>query len=67
MRGQVLYQCNYTVIHDLAAPDMVNGRLSDGQWYDLSGRHLSVSSAGSVPSVLPRGVYIKDGKKVLVK
>ena len=64
MRGQVLYQYNYTVIHDFAAPDMANGRLSDGQWYDLSGRHLSVSSAGSV---LPRGVYIKDGKKVLVK
>ncbi|MBP3829636.1 MAG: hypothetical protein ILA06_04950 [Bacteroidaceae bacterium] len=46
---------------------MANGRLSDGQWYDLSGRHLSVSSASSVRSVLPKGVYIKDGKKVLVE
>ena len=35
--------------------------------YDLSGRHLSVSSASSVPSVLPKGVYIKDGQKVMVK
>ncbi|MBR0432803.1 MAG: hypothetical protein IJK15_03780 [Bacteroidaceae bacterium] len=35
--------------------------------YNLSGHRLSVSSAGSVPSVLPKGVYIKDGQKVLVK
>ena len=56
-----------TAIHDLAAPEMVNGQSSDGQWYDLSGRRLSVSPAGSVPSMLPKGVYIKDGRKVLVK
>ena len=35
--------------------------------FDLSGRRVSVSSASSVSSVLPRGVYIKDGKKVVVK
>ncbi len=56
-----------TAIHDLAAPEMVNGTSSDGQWYDLSGRRVSVSSASSVPSVLPKGVYIKDGRKVMVK
>ena len=51
----------------VVAPDMANGRLSNGQWYDLSGRRLSVPSASSVPSVLPKGVYIRDGRKVLVK
>ncbi len=56
-----------TAIHDLAAPEMVNGKSSNGKWYDLSGRRLSVPSASSVPSVLPKGVYIKDGKKVVVK
>ena len=38
--------------------------------FDLSGRRVSVSSASSassVSSVLPKGVYIKDGRKVLVK
>ena len=39
---------------------------SDGI-YDLSGRRLSVSSATSVNSVLPKGVYIVNGKKVVVK
>ena len=31
--------------------------------YDLSGRRMEVSSA----SMLPRGVYIIDGKKVVIK
>ena len=31
--------------------------------YDLSGRRLTVPSTSSVPSVLPKGVYIEDGKK----
>ncbi len=63
-RGQVV---DPTAIHDLSAPEMVNGASSAGQWYDHSGRRLSVSPASSVPSVLPKGVYIKDGKKVMVK
>ena len=37
---------------------------ADEKIYDLQGRHLSVSSASSV---LPRGVYIKGGKKVIIK
>ena len=45
-----------TAIHDLAAPEMANGQSSNGR--------VSVSSAGSV---LPKGVYIKDGRKVMVK
>lgn len=39
---------------------------SDGI-YDLSGRRLSVSSATSVNSVLPKGIYIVNGKKVVMK
>ena len=31
--------------------------------FDLSGRRLSVTSTSSVPSVLPKGVYIENGKK----
>jgi hypothetical protein len=35
--------------------------------YDLSGHRVSVSSASSVSSVLPKGVYIQNGKKYVVK
>ena len=38
-----------------------------GAWYDLSGRRVSVPSASSANSVLPKGVYIHNGKKVVVK
>ena len=41
-----------------------------GAWYDLQGRRISVPSvpsASSVPSVLPKGVYITNGKKIYVK
>ena len=38
-----------------------------GAVYDLSGRRVSVSSASSVPSVLPKGVYIVNGRKVVKK
>ena len=37
------------------------------KWYDLSGRRISVSSTSSMPTVLPKGVYVRDGKKVMVK
>ena len=62
--GEVLPLDSYTAIHDLSSPEMVNGQSSNAQWYDLSGRRLSVPSASSV---LPKGVYIKDGQKVMVK
>ena len=46
-----------------------NGQWSmfNGQWYDLQGRRVSVPSVSSVSSVLPKGVYIVNGKKVVVK
>ena len=38
-----------------------------GAIYDLSGRRISVFSVSSVPSVLPKGVYIVNGQKLFVK
>jgi hypothetical protein len=38
-----------------------------GELYNLQGQRISVFSESSVPSVLPKGVYIVDGKKVWVK
>ena len=38
-----------------------------GAWYDLQGRRVSVSSVSSENSVLPKGVYIRNGKKVVIK
>ena len=35
--------------------------------YDLTGRRISDTSVPSAPSVLPKGVYIQGGKKVMVK
>lgn len=49
-----------------------NGSFSNqydaGAWYDLSGRQI-VHSTGSaqVPRTLPTGIYIHNGKKVIIK
>lgn len=39
----------------------------EGSIYDLTGRRISVPSATSVRSVLPKGVYVINGKKVIMK
>ena len=46
----------------------LNGEGS-GYWYSLDGRRVatSVSSVSSENSVLPKGVYIVNGKKVVIK
>ena len=67
VRGQELYQYNYTAIHDLSAPEMVNGQTSNGKWYDLSGRRIGDGQWKMDNGQLPRGVYIRDGRKVMVK
>ena len=54
-------------IHDISAPEMVNGTSSDGKWYDLSGRRIGDGQWKMDNGQLPRGVYIRDGKKMLVK
>ena len=46
-----------TAVRDL--PSIVNCKLSNCKWYDLSGRQLSTPPA--------KGIYIRDGKKVVVK
>ena len=43
-----------------------NERMRDGRWYDLSGRPLSVPSVSSASSVLPKGVYIRNGRRIAV-
>ena len=39
----------------------------NNKWYDLQGRHISVLSDLSEPSVLPKGVYIVNGRKLVKK
>jgi len=38
-----------------------------GAVFDFNGRRISVTSVSSAPSVLPKGVYIVNGKKILIK
>ena len=52
-----------TAVRDL--PSIVNCKLSNCKWYDLSGRQIRHSSF--ITRHLPRGIYILDGKKVVVK
>lgn len=44
-----------------------SSRLTDDGIYDLSGRRVSVSAASSVASVLPKGIYVRNGRKFVVK
>ena len=75
LNGQMLcslWRQDLTAIHDIASPESantksLNSKSLNGQWFDLSGRRLSVPSASSVPSVHPKGVYIRDGKKIVVR
>ncbi len=48
---------------------MRNGQSSmfNVQWYDLSGRRISVPSGSSASSILPKGVYVVNGRKVVIK
>ncbi len=41
--------------------------MSNVQWYDLSGRRISVPSGSSASSILPKGVYVVNGRKVVIK
>ena len=42
-------------------------KIQDSNIFDLSGRSISVPSASSERSVLPKGIYIVNGKKIVVK
>ena len=58
----------------VSAPDITNSinhvsaqPVANAAIYDLQGRRVSVSSASSVSSVHPKGVYIQGGKKFVIK
>lgn len=48
---------------------MDNGQwtMGNGAWYDLQGRIVTDSSSVTRHSSLPRGIYIHNGKKVIIK
>ena len=48
-----------TAVRDLPSNQIVNSQSVNSKWYDLSGRQLSTPPA--------KGIYIRDGKKVVVK
>ncbi len=52
-----------TAVRDL--PSIVNCKMSNCKWYDLSGRQIRPSSFDL--RHLPKGVYIRDGRKVVVR
>ena len=60
---------------NISQEEIISGvhSIDNGQWtinndvYDLSGRRVSVPSVSSARSVLPKGIYIKNGKKILIK
>ena len=61
-----LRSIEYTDPSTVGIQQMENGegRVENDGIYDLSGRRISTSS---VPAVLPKGIYIVNGKKVVVK
>jgi hypothetical protein len=51
----------------ITTTNFTNGTNYDNRWYTLDGRCIPVPSDASVPSVLPKGVYIHNGVKVVIK
>ena len=63
--GEVM-NCNKGHVADATGIEQIkNEELKIKNYYDLSGRKVSVPSVTPVRSVLPKGVYIKNGKKVV--
>ena len=52
-------------VDGISAPSIVNCKLSNCKWYDLSGRQIRHSTLDT--RHLPHGIYIREGKKVVVK
>ena len=48
----------------LSTTNLTNYTNSDGAWYDLSGRKIA---NGKLNGKLPKGIYINNGKKVVIK
>jgi len=53
--------CNRTSIQ---TPEMVNGKSSNGKWYNLQGQQMVNDKWSN--GKLPQGIYIKDGKKTII-
>ena len=54
-----------TAVRDLPSNQIVYSQSVNSKWYDLSGRQIRHSSFDL--RHLPKGIYIRDGKKVVVK
>ncbi len=68
--GSYCLSLKATAVRDL--PSIVNCKLSNCKWYDLSGRQIRHSSfdtrhSSFITRHLPKGIYICEGKKVLIK
>ena len=66
VEGEVIFdsgRMSMEFITPVEATDKM-AKVTSNLYYDLSGRRVSVSS---VPSVLPKGVYIQNGKKFVIK
>ena len=66
-RGEVGKQAAWIQYTGTGIQEFVNEEERSKNIYNLNGQRLSVPSGSSVNSVLPRGLYIVNGKKVLVK
>ena len=56
---------------DVQTIDNGEWRMDSGQWYDLCGRKVGLThntpSLGEGRGRLPRGIYIRNGKKIVIK
>ena len=68
---RLYYYGDYEIDHITGLPEIKNEELrmknEADAIYDLNGRKVSVPSASSASSVLPKGIYIMNGKKVIIK
>ena len=65
---KTIYDSHYVDSGKLTSVDIPKvAPVANDAIYDLSGHRVSVSSASFVSSVLPQGVYIQGGKKVVLK
>jgi hypothetical protein len=55
-----------SAINDIPQEETVNGKPTDGTIYDLTGRKVNCQLS-TVNYQLPKGIYIKNGKKILIK
>ena len=62
-RLAVLHQYVVVGIDEIENRKSVNSKSSNSKYYDLQGRQID--NRQSVNRILPRGLYIKDGKLII--